>query len=126
MKYQGNMTQSSLRSKEAKTHLTTATKTFVITDPRTFDGDPYEVAERAVRQAEAVAKLLLQSIDGARLMARNAQMERDLALHGQCDAPAYDESAEGRRFATIKEAIEECERKLKPLAAAVRYNPKER
>lgn len=106
--------------------MTTIAQKFVVTDPRTFDGDPYEVAHRAVRQAEAVAAILLSCIDGARLMARNAQLERELALTGSCDAPAYDESAEGRRFATIREAIEECERKLKPLAVAVSYNPKER
>lgn len=100
------------------------TATFVVTDPRSFDGDPFEVAERSVRQAEAVARILIQSIDGARLMSRNAQMERDLMLTGACDAPAYDESAEGRRFDSIREAIQECERKLKPLAQAVSYNPR--
>ena len=99
-------------------------QTFTLADPRSFDGDPYEVAERAVRQAEAVARVLVQTIDGARLMARNAQLERELAMTGECDAVAYDESAEGRRFDSIKEAIEECQRKLKPLAAAVRFDPR--
>lgn len=104
----------------------TESKTFVITDPRAFDGDPFECAERSVRQAEAVARLLVECLDGARLMARNAQMERDLLQTGECDAPAYDDSAEGRRFDSIREAVEECERKLKPLAVAAAFNPKAR
>lgn len=72
-----------------------------------------------------MTRILIQTLDSARVMARNAQMERDLYATGECDAPAYDESAEGRRFTDIREAIEECERKLKPLARAVSYNPKQ-
>jgi hypothetical protein len=101
------------------------TQQFTVADPRTFDGDPYEVAERAVRQAAAVAAILKQAIDSAYLMARNAQMERDLVASGECDAYAYDESAEGRRFATIKAEVENVESRLKPLTRAVGYNPKQ-
>lgn len=99
-------------------------QTFTIADPRTFDGDPFEVAERAVRQSEAVARILTQTIDGSRLMARNAQLERELLATGECDAPAYEQSAEGRRFTALKESIQEVERQLGILARAAGFNPK--
>jgi len=101
-----------------------STQSFTVADPRTFDGDPYEVAERAVRQAEAVSRVLLQVLHGARIMARNAQLERELHETGECDAVAYDESAQGRAFAAIKADIEESQRRLGVLAKAAGYNPK--
>lgn len=104
--------------------MTKPTQTFTIADPRTFEGDPYEVAERAARQAGALARLLGQTIDSARIMARNAQMERDLALTGECDAPGYDESAEGRRFADVRKLATDAEKNLAVLARAARFNPK--
>lgn len=100
------------------------TKSFTIADPRTFEGDPYEVAERACRQAAALARLTGGAIDSARVMARNAQMERDLAATGECDAPGYDESPEGKRFAAAREAATALEKNLAVLARAARFNPK--
>lgn len=99
--------------------------TFTITDPREYDGDPYEVAERAVRQASALAALLRQSLDSAYIVSRNAQLERELLVSDECDAHAYDESAEGRRFATLKAEAENIEARLKPLVRSVGYNPKQ-
>lgn len=103
---------------------TFTTKSFTIADPRTFDGDPFEVAERATRQAEAIAKLLIVAIDGARLMARNAQMERDLMATGECDAPAFDSSAEGVRYDQVRESAEHAAKNLRVLAVAAGFNPK--
>lgn len=99
-------------------------QSFSIADPRTFDGDPFEVAERAVRQVEALARLTAQAVDGARLMARNAQLERELLASGECDAVAYDSSAEGLRFDRVKADLAEVERSLGILARAAGYNPK--
>lgn len=99
-------------------------QSFTIADPRTFDGDPFEVAERAVRQSQAVVKVALQSLDGARLMARNAQLERELLTTGECDAPAYENSAEARKFDTVRSDLENAEERLRVLAKAVAFNPK--
>jgi len=118
------MTIDSLRSEEAPTHLSDTVQTFTLVDPRSLDGDPFDVAERAVRQAEALTRLLAQSINGARLMARNAQLERELLQTGECDAPAYDLSAEGRSFDALSDTVKEIERKLGVLARAAGFNPK--
>ena len=97
---------------------------FVITDPRTFDGTPYEVAERAVRQAEAMAKLTSYAVRTARLMARNAQAERELHASGTCDMAAYDSSAEGRRFDVAINDAEKVEKSMRVLALAAGFDPK--
>lgn len=99
-------------------------QTFHIADARTFDGDPFEVAERAVRQASAVTKILTQTIADARLMARNAQLERELLTTGECDAPGYEDSPEARTFDALSESVAEVERKLGLLARSVAFNPR--
>lgn len=100
------------------------TQSFVIADPRTFDGNPYEVAQRAAEQAAALARLLAYATEVARLMARNAQLERELVATGSCDAPAYDRSVEGQRFVRVKYAALEAEKNLKVLALAAGFDPK--
>lgn len=57
-------------------------------------------------------------------MARNAQLERELLTTGECDAPAYEESAEARTFDSLKESIEQIERKLGLLARSAAFNPR--
>ena len=95
-----------------------------MTDPRTFDGDPFEVAQRAAIQAEAVAQILTKCVADAALMARNAQAERDLLRTGGCDMAGYADTAEGRRFASIHERITSAQSDLSILARAVGFNPK--
>jgi hypothetical protein len=97
---------------------------FVITDPRTYDGNPYEVAERAVRQAEALAGILVETIELAALMARNAEMERDLVMTGECDAPGWPDSAQGRRYTALGTVVGEVEKALGGLAKAAAFDPK--
>lgn len=97
--------------------------TFTVIDPRDLDGDPYEVAERAVLQAAALARLLLISTQTAHLMARNAELERQLRADGSCDAEAYDTSPQGLKFARVYEATKDSEKALKALALAAGYNP---
>ena len=82
------------------------------------------MAERAARQAEALAKLLVYATQGARVMARNAQAERDLIRTGDCDMAAWDETEEGRRYAAIIESAEAIQAKLKVLTLTAGFNPK--
>lgn len=100
------------------------TKTFVIADPRYMDGDSYEVAERSCLQAAAVAKLLASAISGARLMARNAEMERKIIDGQDPDAVGFDDTPQGRKLAALKKNAEASEHALKVLAKAAGYNPK--
>lgn len=93
-------------------------------DPRFYDGDPYEVAARAARQAEAVARVLATALDGAHVMARNAELERQLATTNQCDAAAWEKSAQSRRWEDCREKIAAVEQSLAVLVKAAGFNPK--
>lgn len=95
-----------------------------MTDPREYDGNPYEVAARAVSQAEAVARILASTIDSARIMARNAEMERELHRGEDPNAPAFDDSAQGRRFEAAAASATAIQKELRVLGQAAGYNPK--
>lgn len=99
-------------------------KTFTIADPRTFDGDPFEVAERACQQSAAVAGILADSLDGTRIMVRNAELERQLLTDGECDAVGFDDSPQGRRLNALLEQAKAAQKALETLAKAASYNPK--
>jgi hypothetical protein len=100
------------------------TQHFVITDPRDFDGDPFEVAERACRQAEAVAAILERCLNGANLMARNAEMERNLLESDDAKAAGWEDSLQGRHFATLIADAQLAQRRLQMLAKATAFNPR--
>lgn len=104
--------------------MTHQTQTFAIADPRDFDGDPYEVAERATLQAAGMARLLAKTLRGARLMARNAELERQLALTDECDAAAFEGGAEAKRYDALIANAEASEKALTVLSKAARFNPK--
>lgn len=95
-------------------------QSFVVTDPRTFDGDTFEVAERAVRQAHALAGVLRKAVEDAEIMARNAEMDRQ----PEPDAKAWPASPQGRQFANVKAAMEREEKRLALLVQAAGFNPK--
>lgn len=97
---------------------------FVVGDPRDFDGDPFEVAERSLRQSAAVAAVMLESLKGARLMVRNAEMERQIIEHGECSAADFEDTAQARRLDDVSRSIAEAEKSLHMLARAAGYNPK--
>lgn len=103
---------------------TISTKTFTIADPRTFDGDPFEVAERAALQAAGLARLLAQMVEGASLMARNAELERQLQASGECDPSEWEDHIQRKRMRAIQEAAEDAERTLNVLSRAAGYNPR--
>ena len=106
--------------------MTQLTQKFAIADPKTFEGDPYEVAERAAKQAAAVVKLARQTTEAARVMIRNADLERQLALTGECDVQEFEESALAQIVDQIVTDTTEAERKLMRVAQSVSFNPKAR
>jgi hypothetical protein len=101
-------------------------KTFTIVDPRTFDGDPYDVAARAVLQAEAVTRIAAGCVEQAATMARNAQLERNLYTTKGEDAKAseWEDSAQSRQFSKVHIAIKGAQRALIQLSKAAAYDPK--
>lgn len=101
-----------------------STQQFAVADPRTFDGDPFEVAERAVRQAAAVASVLSAAVEGAYIMARNAELERQLIASGDCDAVAWEESAQNKRWASVNEDVATIQKNLTVLVRAAGFNPR--
>jgi uncharacterized protein (DUF2384 family) len=107
------------------------TETITITDPREFDGDPYQVAERAIQQTRALVALVIDNIEAVSLMARNAELERQLALGTTADelrsaAHAWPNSPQGRRISRLSEALSDAADGLEGLERAVTYNPKAR
>lgn len=102
----------------------TEDKTFMVTNPADYDGDPYDVAVRAILQTEALVEILDKALDSARIMARNAELERQLALTGECDAPGFDDSPQGRHFAKAATELDNVGTRLRALRQAAGYNPK--
>lgn len=101
-----------------------STQIFAVADPRSFDGNPYEVAERAARQVEALAALTRQAAEQAKLMIRNADLERQLALDGECSVEAYDASALARKVDQALEDFKRIQKDFSVVATAVAFNPK--
>lgn len=97
---------------------------FAVADARTFEGDPYEVAERAVKQVHGVLAIARTTLDGARVMVRNAELERQLALDGSCDAGAFEDGPHAKILDKIASDLHEAQRKLAMLSKAAAFNPK--
>lgn len=95
-----------------------------IADPRTFDGNPYEVAERALGQLEAAVALLGQAVHATRLMARNADMERNLALGNPPAGSEYNSGPQGRMFDRIEDDLASAHKSLGVLKTAASFDPK--
>lgn len=105
-----------------------STRTITVTDPREFEGDPYQVAQRAIQQAAALAALLHENLYAVDLMARNAELERHLsasvdAASLRATANAWPESPQGRRIAQIRADILAAEERLRGMEKAAAYNP---
>lgn len=104
--------------------LTNKTQQFTITDARTFDGNPYEVATRSIEQAAALAKLYKTELDVVFLMVRNAELERQLATTGECDARGFPNSPQGRKLKILSDNAADALKILDVLAMAAGYDPK--
>jgi hypothetical protein len=103
------------------THLT---QSFVIADPRTFDGDPYEVAERAVAQLQGLLTLVEQATGPTLLMVRNAELERQLAGGDDPSVKAFEDSTQGRRWVEFRESVQTARNDLNILRRVASFNPK--
>ena len=114
-------TQDTLRK---GTTLTQTTQTFTVVDPRTFDGDPYEVAARACQKAEALTKLSAKAAEWASIMARNAELSRQDDGEGRMNVVAWEDSVQGRKFAGAHRDLKKVERDFQTLTAAAGFNPK--
>jgi hypothetical protein len=99
-------------------------KNFSISDPRDFDGDPFEVAERAARQSLALVDLLTDSLASADVMARNAEMERQLLRAEDADAPGWEGTPQGRQFKAAEQDVKNLRTRLGVLARAAGFNPR--
>lgn len=104
--------------------MSTDPQKFVITDPRTFDGNPYEVAERAVEQVRALLHLVELSLAPTLLMARNAELERQIALGDEPDGAAWEQSAQAKNFNSVLTEIQNAQKRLALLRRVVAFDPK--
>jgi hypothetical protein len=98
-------------------------KNFTVVDPRTMEGNPYDVAERAIHQANAVCAVLQHVLEGARLMARNAELSRQMALGQEPDVDAWEANPQAAMLDKILADTEQAKERLKVLARAVGYDP---
>lgn len=99
-------------------------KTVTITNPADYDGDPFDVAVRAVAQAGALTGITREALESARLMARNAELERELLLTGECDAVAWEDSGEGKKYRVLIQYLTGIQQQLGILEKAAGFNPK--
>lgn len=97
---------------------------FTITDPRTFDGNPYEVAERAIGQIEALILLARTSLPAAELIARNAEMTRRMDLGGEPEGDRWVEEPQGRQWKALTDELEHTLKRLRAMKAASGFDPK--
>lgn len=100
------------------------TKTFAVADPRTYDGNPYEVAERACLQAAGLAQILLETLDATYKMVRNAEMERAFANHEAPRGAEFDTTPLGRNLKKIEADVESVGKRLAMLSKAAGYDPR--
>ena len=104
--------------------MTQFNKTFTVTDPRDFDANPYEVAERAVAQLEGLVLLARQVLPVSELMARNAEMTRRLELGGQPEGDRWTEEPQGRQWKALTDELDQTLKRLRAMKAASSYDPK--
>lgn len=97
-----------------------------ITDPRQHDGNPFEVAEYAIAQCEGILDAYTKALEAAFLMARNADMERNIALGMPPAGSGYATSPQGRRFEQLRKATEDATETLRVLKKAAAYDPSRR
>lgn len=103
-------------------------RTITIQDPRRFDGNPYQVAERAIRQLSGLLVVALDAWEPTDLMLRNAELERQLALGNALHNPAaeWPESPQGSKLSLARSHVAQAGLILRPLERAAAYDPKAR
>jgi hypothetical protein len=98
-------------------------KHFTITDPRTAEGDPYEVAERAVAQLEAVVRVASEAAPLAVLMVRNAELSRQQYRGQEPDGLGWPDTAEGRKWTDVVARLRATVDTLAVLRRVAAFNP---
>lgn len=93
----------------------------VITDPRTFDGTPYAVAERAMGQIIGLLGQTLDVMPETRKMVLNADLERQLA-YGQ--EPNPHASVLTKKLLSIERQMADLRKQLEVIERAAVYDPK--
>jgi hypothetical protein len=101
--------------------MTHSPRHLVITDPRTFDGSPYEVAERAVAQTAGLLTVVLDTMPLTEKMVVNADMSRQIAI-GEDPDPAA--SALRRRLQQAHLKLADAARDLEIIRRAAGYDPR--
>jgi hypothetical protein len=99
-------------------------KTFTVADPATFDGNPYEVADRALAQAGAVADVLTHALETAYPMLRTAEFERQLHANSECSDEDFEKSALAKRFNEVGITVAGIKHTLNVLRRAASFDPK--
>lgn len=103
--------------------MATAITTYEYTDPRTLDGTPFEVAEATFAQALAVSKLLEQALHDGFVMARVAEMERELQRGDEPDGANFEHTALGIRIHELETRADDMCASIRAVARAASYNP---
>lgn len=96
----------------------------VFVDAREFDGDPYEVAGQAIAMADGILQVGERAIEVADLMARNAEMERNMALGNPPAGDKWPETPQGKLWVGVAQRVEELRKRLRTLRAAAEFDPK--
>lgn len=97
---------------------------YTYTDPRYFDGDEFEVAAKAVEQAEESVRRAATAVEDANVMARNAEMTRNLWAGGDSRGNEWPESPQGKGFLDVAARLGFVLRRLAILKAAAGFNPR--
>lgn len=99
-------------------------QTFTVTDPRNFDGDPFDVAVRGVAQLKGVLDIASSLTHATMMMARNAEMERNM-LNGEAAGVArWDDSAQGKQWAQIESELSGLIKRAQTLQRAAGFDPR--
>jgi hypothetical protein len=97
---------------------------FTVVDPRAMDGNPYEVGARGIAQLRGILRIAELSLPAVELMARNAELERQMVDGDEPDAISWPASPQGRKFERIKLDLARMSTELSVLERAAGYDPK--
>lgn len=99
-------------------------KHLTILDPRTFDGDPFTVAQRAAEQVAALVDLSIEQAKTAKIMHRNSWMEAELQIGRELTPEGWESTPYARKWEDTIEELAALRAKIRTLAAAAGYDPK--
>lgn len=95
-----------------------------IPDATEADGTPYEAAEAAVDAVLEALKATMGTLNAASVLARNAELSRQIDLGGQPDVEAWEETVPYRRLHEAFGRVAATRTALVPVRQAVGFDPK--